>query len=379
MSDLKYFPEDYTDARRRFHDATDGLMQSEGALSRESFRVPSRRDQELFVDYFLMPAKKTPETLLVLVSGVHGMEAFTGTALQHMFLQELLGETPRDRVGVLIVHCLNPFGFKYLRRSTENNVNLNRNFGPARESFQIPNPGYQRLADLVAPRSPAPPPLLAYANSLKFVATAMGPRRFSSTELNQSLAQGQFEYPHGLEFGGKTWEPQTAHFMEVLGNAMKPYRNLVMFDLHTGLGDRYQLHLIPVDLPESRDAELVGRLFDIEAEKHLYAYTTSDTKGFYRTHGDLNSLPPSLASSGQRTLTLTFEFGTLGNGPWSKLQTLTRILVENQGFHQGYVSEKAKRQAQEEYRELFFPSESKWRTNAIERTRETLHRVLKRI
>jgi predicted deacylase len=379
MSDLRYFPEDYTDARKRFHEAAENLTQADGAFSMESFQVPSRRDQGLFVDYLLMPAKRTPETLLVLVSGVHGMEAFTGSALQQMFLRELLGDVPRDRVGVLIVHCLNPFGFKYLRRSTENNVNLNRNFGPTPESFRIPNPGYQRLADLLTPRAPAPQPVLAYASMLKFVATAMGPRKFSGAELNQSLAQGQFEYPHGLEFGGKTWEPQTAHFIQFLKDAAKPYRNLVMFDLHTGLGDRYQLHLIPVELPESRDPELVGRLFDIESEKHLYAYTTSDAKGFYRTHGDLNSLPPSLVTGEQKTLTLTFEFGTLGNGPLAKLQTLTRILLENQGFHQGYVSEKAKRQAQDEYRELFFPSEAKWRTNAVERTRETLHRVLGRI
>lgn len=60
--------------------------------------------------------------------GTHGVEAFTGSAIQIEFLREyaVKGGSEKDPT-MIFVHPMNPFGMKHLRRTNENNVDLNRN------------------------------------------------------------------------------------------------------------------------------------------------------------------------------------------------------------------------------------------------------------
>lgn len=374
MLSANYFSQNYETARARF-------LKAAGALGRgqsRSFQVPSTKDRNLTVDYFDLPPAAEKDTLLILTSGVHGTEGYTGSAIQTMFLQELAPMIPAT-CGLLLVHSLNPFGFKYNRRSTEANVNLNRNFGADAEHFQTENSGYEKLAALLEPQAPVGGTASTIAKAVQFVLRAMLQKGFNGETLNRSLAFGQFKHSRGLEFGGQTWEPQIADLIETLKTHFVGYRNIVIFDLHTGLGDRYELHLIPVEDPLSRDAELVAKLFDIPSEKNLYRWTDPSQPGFYETAGDFNSLPPKLKASDQKTLTLTFEFGTLGNGTSAKIDTLARLLAENEGYHAGYRSQAAEETAKARFAELFAPSEIKWRENAIDRSREVLKRVLNRL
>lgn len=373
MSDAKYFSKDYDEARSRFRSfqLIDGLT--------DSYQVPSERDQDLTVDYLEAPATRVNRTLLVLTSGVHGSEAFTGSAIQTMFLTELMQKFPRETTGLLMVHALNPYGFKYNRRATENNVNLNRNFAATADLFQTANKGYDRIAALIDRERKASAPKAAFLDALAYVVRCLTVEGFTGDSLNRAMAHGQFRYPKGLEYGGKTWEPQTKFFIEKLKKTMAPYENVIIFDLHTGLGDRYELHLIPVDEPESRHPELMNQILKPDLERDLYKITDPDAKGFYETAGDLNSLPPKIARSGQKTLTLTFEFGTLGNSTLAKIHSLARVLNENRGFHYGYRNRSAEEKSKAQYLELFAPSEKKWRENAISRAREVLARVLSRL
>ena len=70
---------------------------------------------------------EAPAVLLV-VSGTHGVEGFTGSALQHHWLDGLgPGDIP-DGLRVVLLHAFNPYGFAWVRRVNEDNVDLNRNF-----------------------------------------------------------------------------------------------------------------------------------------------------------------------------------------------------------------------------------------------------------
>ena len=376
--DLKYFSKDYGQARSRFLDAASRFAERDSLAIVRTFNVPSRKDSELFTDSLFLPAKSRKQTLFLLVSGVHGVEAYLGSALQLMFLEEILPLVDRERTGVLMLHVMNPFGFKYCRRNTENNVNLNRNFAPADSLFQTENAGYERVAALVDAREPAGGPLESFLKAGGLIADCLLRRGFSGAELNQALAQGQYRHPKGLEFGGFKREPQVEHFTEIAREAMKGYEEIVLFDLHTGLGERYQLHVIPVDEPAARDAKLLAKFFDFEKDKDLFAYTPSDTAGFYKTYGDLNTLIPAMAEAGQRTLALTFEFGTLGNNLYTKIDVLGRLMAENRGFHHGYTSDAAKEKTEARILEQFYPGEDEWKKNAVRRTREVWKRVMAR-
>ena len=56
-------------------------------------------------------------------------------------------------MGVLMIHGLNPFGFKYRRRVTEKNVDLNRNCVMGDKMFEIDNKGYGQLTGLLMPQN----------------------------------------------------------------------------------------------------------------------------------------------------------------------------------------------------------------------------------
>ncbi|MEZ5229794.1 MAG: DUF2817 domain-containing protein [Acidimicrobiales bacterium] len=67
------------------------------------------------------------DNAIVVVSGTHGVEGYLGSALQRHHLETY----DRDRTGgpvLVFVHALNPYGFSWVRRVNEDNVDLNRNF-----------------------------------------------------------------------------------------------------------------------------------------------------------------------------------------------------------------------------------------------------------
>ncbi|HYB54998.1 MAG TPA: DUF2817 domain-containing protein, partial [Alphaproteobacteria bacterium] len=89
--------------------------------------------------------------VLVTVSATHGVEGFCGSGAQvDWLLGPAAAALPRG-AAMLFVHAINPHGFAWLRRVTEEGCDLNRNF----VDFAKPlpeNPGYDELADAIVPR-----------------------------------------------------------------------------------------------------------------------------------------------------------------------------------------------------------------------------------
>src|SRR5262249_29155970 len=66
--------------------------------------------------------------MLVVIAGTHGVEGFCGSAIQTGWLGEgIAAELPAD-TALLLVHAMNPYGFAWLRRVNEENVDINRNY-----------------------------------------------------------------------------------------------------------------------------------------------------------------------------------------------------------------------------------------------------------
>jgi octopine/nopaline transport system ATP-binding protein len=374
------FPQNDLEARQRFFKATTSLevVANEAGVKKASFLVPSATETDLFVDTLFYPAKKQARRLFILSSGVHGMEASTGSAIQEMFFKEFFPQLNRDHLSLFVVHGLNPYGFRRSRRATENNVNLNRNFAITSDHFKTPNPGYKRLARHLAPKKPLAKSRLRIFSAIRFVALAhlMG---FSAAKLNQALAQGQFEFASGIEYGGAGLEPQTAFLQDQLRPLIPLSPDVVLFDLHTGLGLEGELHLLRGDHSASFNESLFSEIMGEKKRRGIYSYTSADTPGFYKTIGDFNSWIAATAKTEQRVLALTLEYGTLGNNAKSKLESLKRLVNENTGFHQGYKSSEVESRVKEELAELFSPSSEAWQLNALERARQVFVHALKNL
>jgi hypothetical protein len=170
------------------------------------------------------------KALLVVSSACHGVEGFCGSGVQGALLANSAWQAVAQAAGVavLYIHALNPYGFSWWRRTTHENVDLNRNFRDFALEAPV-NAGYDTLAELIVPETwPADAANVAAIGKL---VAAHGERA-----LQQALSGGQYQHPGGLFFGGTepTWSHKTLR--QVLRQHATRCQRLAWIDLHTGLG-----------------------------------------------------------------------------------------------------------------------------------------------
>lgn len=220
------FSHSYASARKRFFDAA----QANGLeVESHKHRMPGR-DQETLAMDVVLDGPPDADRLLILSSGVHGVEGFCGSGVQVFALHdEEFHARARERgVAVLYIHAVNPYGFSYIRRVTHENVDLNRNFCDFSQALPI-NVGYRALHPLLLPKSW--PPTLGNKAKIAWLLLSQGKRAVQA-----AVSAGQYEFSDGLFFGGTepTWSNQTLR--TVVRKYAAQARHIAWIDIHTGLG-----------------------------------------------------------------------------------------------------------------------------------------------
>ncbi len=220
------FSHSYASARKRFFDTARarGLQ-----VESHKQRMPGRDKETLSMDVVLDGAPDA-DRLLVVSSGVHGVEGFCGSGIQVAALQDqaLRAKAQERGVALLYIHAVNPYGFSHIRRVTQENVDLNRNFCDYSKALPV-NLAYRAFHPVLLPE-PWPPTL---GNQLKAAWLLL---RQGKRAAQAAVSAGQYEFPKGLFFGGA--EPTWSH--RTLRAAVRRYatqaRHIAWIDLHTGLG-----------------------------------------------------------------------------------------------------------------------------------------------
>jgi hypothetical protein len=187
----------------------------------------------------------------VVSSGTHGVEGFAGSGIQARLLEDGIVARLPARVSLLMIHALNPYGMAHLRRVTEDNVDLNRNFRD-HTTPALENPHYERLAQVIAPRSLSFwPEAVAWARLLWYRLRAG--RRAAQA----AVSGGQYAHPDGLFYGGISVTWSNAQFRSILRRYLAGTARVVLVDIHTGLGPFGGAELIlhvPADSPDYQRA-----------------------------------------------------------------------------------------------------------------------------
>ncbi|HSQ71123.1 MAG TPA: M14 family metallopeptidase [Rubrivivax sp.] len=226
MNPSDFFAQSYAEARNKFLAAAGAA-----GLAVHSHRHPllGRHGETLAMDVVRHGSADAP-ALLIVSSACHGLEGFCGSGVQNALLADagFHAAAAQAGVAVLYVHALNPWGFSWLRRTTHENVDLNRNW----HDFSQPlprNTGYDEIAHWLVPATWPPAPeveagLAAYA------------RQHGERGLQTAISAGQYEHPEGLFYGGRnpSWSQQTLR--HVLQDQATRGSRLAWIDLHTGLG-----------------------------------------------------------------------------------------------------------------------------------------------
>lgn len=218
-----YFSADYASARERFRDAA---RKAGGALSALPIDARGPAGIALTIDMAWLGSKQ-PSRVLLHTSGLHGVEAFAGSAVQ-LHLLEQAPAVPAD-CALILVHALNPYGMAWLRRANENNVDLNRNFLPDGESWSGAPAIYRAIDHFL---NPASPPGFDWFR----LRAAWHVLRHGFQPLQQAVAQGQYEFPRGLFFGGRQLEQGPRVYLDWLRRNLGCATYLFALDMHTGLG-----------------------------------------------------------------------------------------------------------------------------------------------
>ncbi|MBL4850326.1 MAG: DUF2817 domain-containing protein [Planctomycetes bacterium] len=361
MPGSEHFSGDYAVARARFRSAAEAV-----GATLEAHPIGQRGPQgeDLCIDAAVLGSDR-PRRTVVVSSGLHGVEGFVGSAVQHAVLTNQLAcpsAIPSD-VRVVILHALNPYGFAWVRRVNERNVDLNRNFLRPGERFGGAPDGYAELDGLLNPRrAPRRLSLLKLKAALKIARHGMG-------ALKNSVAGGQYEYPLGLFYGGaepqKTQEILAAELGRWIGS--ETTERVYHVDLHSGLGPAGSYKLL-VDHPAGAPA--VAELSRHFGSDVVQPWEPNQGVAYEITGGLGTWCQEKFPDNGYDVLVA--EYGTR-----PILEVIEGLHHENRAHHWGGgPTDPSTLYAKRLLMEAFAPSDPAWRQTVVPRGEHIVKRAL---
>ncbi len=366
------FYDEYEDVRAHLLETVDALKEQGNDVQLSSYAIDT--SEGLYIDTIYIPATEEQTNLIVLTTGVHGIEGYIGSAMLDVFWQEIYSsQIDKDNTGVLVVANVNPYGMKYHRRYNENNVDLNRNFILDWNSFDMTvNKDYPKVDTFLGPQK-------ELGNAFWHEAGFYGSLVVEVVQdgadvISNALLGGQYEYPEGVYYGGNGDEASTTYLKDVFKQTLESeYENIVHIDVHSGYGPRYNMVIfnsVFETMSEAESVELFGYDNIIAYDSESFYPTTGDTTDYYyRLHEQMN-VDTALFST-------CFEFGTIGDSFLDSIISMKYTIEENQNHW--YSSDNAITNAivKERYQELFYPTEMKWREKTVEDFANACKGVLK--
>jgi hypothetical protein len=345
----------YADARASFLAAAAG-----GGARVASHRHPlaGPGGEPLFLDEArLGPAGA--RRVLYVASGTHGIEGFCGSGIQTFLLRGGLAQRLPAGVAAVLVHGVNPWGFAWLRRVNEDNVDLNRNFLDFAAGLPE-NPDYDGLAELLNPARFDEGALAAVRAAAAEFARERGP-----AALYRAVSGGQYRHPRGVQYGGvePVWSNRvlralwTRHSVDV--------ELAACLDLHSGLGPNGVGLVLQTAAQASAAARLAKQWWpDVLRAEPAAGSDAALVSGL---------LGPAFVAAHPRAAAVgvVLEFGTR-----DLEQVTTAVLADNWLHHHGDRRSETGRAIARGMREAFFDDRDEWKEAVCRRAREVVDRGL---
>ncbi len=361
-ADVSLFQTTYADSRIQYLRSVAAVETSKDK-SIYQMQFPDPDDASLVTDVTWIHHTKKAPTLIVIISGLHGIEGFTGSAVQSYILKNIKANSPSD---YLFVHALNPYGFKNFRRTDRNNIDLNRNFSADEKQYLTKNANYSEINSFLNPSTSVK---LNFLSKPLFVFSALKLIYQNSTEmLRRSILLGQYSHPKGIYYGGLQPAYQKTILDQLHSEIFTKYAQVFVVDLHTGYGEKNKLHIL-ANSKSQPTAPLLNTIFSPGRIDY------GDQKSFYKVTGDMLSYLGSKSDPGNLIFGVVFEFGTLNSQQTlGSIESLRRIILENQKFHFSAISDSAKN-IDSLFLDLFYPTDIFWREQVLKNSLTELQKV----
>lgn len=354
---LSTFSHNYESAR----DLLLSLAKVAGNWSHEvhAHPLPGLQGNPIYTDV-LRRGPRDASRILVITSGTHGVEGFCGSAVQ----SQLVKDNPvlPDDLAVVLIHAINPYGFSHLRRVTEDNVDLNRNFVNF-DSDQLENDAYREINSLLNPVDMPAGAIERIVQELLELQNSMDFMRFF-----KAVSGGQYEFPDGVQFGGSrpSWSRNTVE--SIWAQHLPSAQTVVHIDIHTGLGSKGVGYLMMAANEEEPHHALVQDWFGDVFITPRPASREDTVLGGYLNGGMEEALPEAWV------IPMTLEYGT------ETPDVVMRSLIEDNWLtHHGEVDSDAGREIKSRLLRAFYPECDDWKLAVIQRGTEVYATALDRL
>lgn len=352
------FGSDASGCRARFHAALERRPPSASEAIQHPLRGPA--GERLFVDLAWYGPREA-ETVLLLVTGTHGVEGQCGSGIVVDAIESGLLAALPSHFAVLIVHAINPWGFAWSRRCNEDGVDLNRNF----IDFAQPRPDdadFAPLAELLVPRVREGAAREAADAEVLATLAREGPG---------AIARGQYSFPFAPFYGGEapTWSNRR---MRAIARRLIGRERVIVIDYHSGLGQRGHGQLIAA--PRT-PGDPLARRESLEAERLWGSDVVPvDAPGTiaYVTSGDLlDGIRAELRLHVGTLVAIAHEFGTL------PVPRVLRALCDDHWlWAHGALSDAGAPAIRAAMREAFGGDDPHWQASVLREARVVLERAL---
>ena len=350
----------YDETRERLNMRVEKLTAAGVTLERTTYAVDE--SDGLYIDTVYLPSNGEKTNLIVLTTGVHGMEGYIGSVMLDVFFEEIYPTLNHENTGILVVANVNPYGMKYLRRYNENNVDLNRNFILDWDTFDLAvNDKYPIVDTFLGPTGEIGNALWHEAGF--YLSLAKEALTVGADTVSDALLNGQYEYPQGVYYGGNGDEISTAYLKSVFVDClMGEYENIVHLDIHSGYGPRYNMVIfnsVYDTMTEEETKAAFGYDYIIAYDSDAFYATTGDTTDYFYRLAEKMETDKSLFST-------CLEFGTIGDDFLSSILSLKYTIDENRNHWYPTDNSISAQIVHENYKELYFPTETAWREKTVQ-------------
>lgn len=359
--DLSCFSASYSAARQRFL-STSQRMAPELIRSSHSHEHPllGPQQERLACDVLYLGQSEVAEQLLVVMSGTHGVEGFAGSAIQCdclPLLEELL--LRNARLGVVLIHAFNPWGFAWLRRYDHEGIDLNRNFVDF-DATLADNSDYERLHSSIVASD------FVTTESLQQLRQGMDNASFI-----QAVTSGQYRHQDGLFFGGNAPGWSRMILEKITADPLyASAQRVAVIDLHTGLGPYGYGEVINDHAVNSAGYHWAKNWYHDNAQSTLLGESVSSVKqGLLDYHWH--------EVFGERGCFVTLEFGTYA--PDRLLATLINEQLLHNRIMQGDKMRDINDEHIQQLKQFFYPAETSWQQQVLFRGRQIISMALQGI
>ena len=319
--------------------------------------------EELYTDVVRF-GSSSAKKVLFNISGTHGLECPAGrTAFLHWLEQTNLKSLPED-ISIYFVHAINPYGFAHLSRTTENNVDLNRNFVDFSQT-KIENSVYDDLHPIICPDNLDQLTKDSINSKLKAVA-----EQLTWPVVTDGLMKGQYSQPEGIMYGGDHREWSAELLERIVAKELAKAQQVLYIDWHTGLGEYGEDFYICLHDPNTPRFKSLNKILAGKLD-----HTSAGFMGGKIPHYEgllLARLDETLAHC--QRMGFVVEMGTKDNASVSNA-----LMLDAWERSHKNIEPEQRRAIKKQLLQLFYPDDPEWQNCLLEKSFSLLDKAYRHL